>query len=58
MIKNYLMKYSWAMWVGIGLGALYDSSFDDWRFWVFLFVIAPLVILRDYPIINEFKKEE
>ena len=58
MIKNCLMKYSWMVWVGAGLGFLYDSSLDDWRFWVFILVMAPLIILRDHAIINEYKKEE
>jgi len=58
MIKNYLMKYSWVAWVGVGLGFLYDSSLNDLRFWVFLCVIVLLVALHDYSIINEYKKEE
>ena len=58
MIKNWLMKYSWVVWVGASLGFLYDSSLADWQFWVFLFVIALLVALHDYSIINEYKKGE
>ncbi len=58
MIKNYLMKYSWALWVGFSLGLLYDSFFYDWRFWVFLCVIALLVVLHDYGLKKQYDDEK
>ena len=53
MIKRYLLRYSWALWVGGAVGALYNSYFLDWQWWLFVCILVFLIILHDYGIRKE-----
>jgi len=48
VIKNYFIRYSWALWNGAGFSALTGFFLDDWQWWAFTMPMCILVGLRDF----------
>jgi uncharacterized membrane protein len=45
-MTKFIRKYSWAGWMGAGLGGFFGVTVSDPYFWIFTFVLTSLVMIR------------
>jgi len=44
-MTKILKHYAWAFWMCFSIGLLFDTAWNDWRFWVITF---PTMLLNEF----------